>query len=70
MSETNGARRHVVIVGGGFAGLGCARRLANHDDGALVAVSELELATGPRGQRRTELNPVAASLPAPIRSSR
>ena len=28
MSETNGARRHVVIVGGGFAGIGCARRLA------------------------------------------
>jgi NADH:ubiquinone reductase (H+-translocating) len=25
-------RRHVVIVGGGFAGLGCARRLADHDD--------------------------------------
>jgi NADH dehydrogenase len=24
--------RHVVIVGGGFAGLGCARRLADHDD--------------------------------------
>ena len=24
--------RHVVIVGGGFAGLGCAQRLAKHDD--------------------------------------
>jgi NADH dehydrogenase len=24
-------RRHVVIVGGGFAGLGCAQRLAGHD---------------------------------------
>jgi NADH:ubiquinone reductase (H+-translocating) len=24
--------RHVVIVGGGFAGVGCARRLADHDD--------------------------------------
>jgi NADH dehydrogenase FAD-containing subunit len=24
--------RHVVIVGGGFAGLGCARRLAKRDD--------------------------------------
>ena len=24
--------RHVVIVGGGFAGLGCAQRLADHDD--------------------------------------
>ncbi len=30
MSATNG-RRHVVIVGGGFAGLGCAQRLAKHD---------------------------------------
>src|SRR3954464_7131847 len=27
---TNG-RAHVVIVGGGFAGVGCARRLARHD---------------------------------------
>jgi NADH:ubiquinone reductase (H+-translocating) len=25
-------KRRVVIVGGGFAGLGCARRLADHDD--------------------------------------
>jgi NADH:quinone reductase (non-electrogenic) len=25
------ARRHVVIVGGGFAGVGCARRLDGHD---------------------------------------
>jgi NADH:ubiquinone reductase (H+-translocating) len=30
MSATDG-RRHVVIVGGGFAGLGCAQRLAKHD---------------------------------------
>jgi NADH dehydrogenase len=27
-----GGHRHVVIVGGGFAGLGCAQRLADHDD--------------------------------------
>ena len=27
-----GEHRHVVIVGGGFAGLGCAQRLAEHDD--------------------------------------
>ena len=26
-----GEHRHVVIVGGGFAGLGCAQRLAEHD---------------------------------------
>src|SRR5262252_3851482 len=25
-------RAHVIIVGGGFAGLGCARTLAKHDD--------------------------------------
>ena len=31
MSATDG-RSHVVIVGGGFAGLGCAQRLADHDD--------------------------------------
>jgi NADH dehydrogenase len=31
MSPENG-RRHVVIVGGGFAGVGCARRLAGRDD--------------------------------------
>jgi NADH:ubiquinone reductase (H+-translocating) len=30
MSPTDG-RRHVVIVGGGFAGLGCAQELADHD---------------------------------------
>ncbi len=29
--HTNG-QRHVVIVGGGFAGVGCARRLAGRDD--------------------------------------
>jgi NADH dehydrogenase len=26
------AENHVVVVGGGFAGVGCARRLARHDD--------------------------------------
>jgi NADH dehydrogenase len=31
MSAPNG-RRHVVIVGAGMAGLGCARRLADHDE--------------------------------------
>ncbi|HXO08319.1 MAG TPA: FAD-dependent oxidoreductase, partial [Solirubrobacteraceae bacterium] len=30
--STTDLRRHVVIVGGGFAGLGCARRLADRGD--------------------------------------
>src|SRR3954453_4471358 len=29
--ELNG-QRHVLVVGGGFAGLGCARKLAGRDD--------------------------------------
>jgi NADH dehydrogenase len=30
--DTNTTKKHVVIVGGGFAGLGCARTLAKSDD--------------------------------------
>jgi len=30
--DTNTTKRHVVIVGGGFAGLGCARKLAKSGD--------------------------------------
>jgi NADH:ubiquinone reductase (H+-translocating) len=30
--------RHVIVVGGGFAGLGCARRLANHDDVQITLI--------------------------------
>jgi NADH:ubiquinone reductase (H+-translocating) len=37
MSATNG-RRHVVIVGGGFAGLGCAQRLAKHDQVRITLI--------------------------------
>jgi NADH:ubiquinone reductase (H+-translocating) len=37
MSPENG-RRHVVIVGGGFAGVGCARRLADRDDVRVTLV--------------------------------
>jgi NADH dehydrogenase len=33
-----GGRRHVVIVGGGFAGLGCAQRLAEHDDISVTLI--------------------------------
>jgi len=35
MASTTGTR-HVVIVGGGFAGLGCAQRLADHEDVAVT----------------------------------
>jgi len=37
MSEANGKRR-VVIVGGGFAGLGCAQRLAEHEDVGVTLI--------------------------------
>lgn len=30
--SVSGPRSHVVIVGGGFAGIACAKRLAEHDD--------------------------------------
>jgi NADH dehydrogenase len=32
MPHENGPPKHVVVVGGGFAGLGCARSLADHDE--------------------------------------
>jgi NADH dehydrogenase len=31
-------RRHVVIVGGGFAGLGCAQKLADYDETVVVTL--------------------------------
>ena len=31
-------RRHVIVVGGGFAGLGCARALADHHDTVRVTL--------------------------------
>ena len=31
-------KRHVVIVGGGFAGLGCAQRLADHEDVTVTLI--------------------------------
>ena len=31
-------KRHVVIVGGGFAGLGCAQRLAAHEDVTVTLI--------------------------------
>jgi NADH:ubiquinone reductase (H+-translocating) len=37
MTAASGTR-HVVIVGGGFAGLGCAQRLAAHDDVSITLI--------------------------------
>jgi NADH:ubiquinone reductase (H+-translocating) len=37
MSDGTG-KHHVVVVGGGFAGLGCARRLADHDDVTVTLI--------------------------------
>ena len=36
----NGAseQRHVIVVGGGFGGVGCARRLAGRDDVRVTLV--------------------------------
>jgi NADH dehydrogenase len=36
--ESANGQRHVVIVGGGFAGVGCARRLARHHDVRITLV--------------------------------
>jgi NADH dehydrogenase len=38
MSTAKTDRRHVVVIGGGFAGLGCARRLAEHDDVTVTLI--------------------------------
>src|SRR3954452_25519966 len=38
MDEHSNGRPHVVVVGGGFAGVGCARRLAGRDDVRVTLV--------------------------------
>src|SRR6516165_431194 len=35
---SDSGKHHVVIVGGGFAGLGCARQLADHDDVEITLI--------------------------------
>ena len=36
----NDPKKHVVIVGGGFAGLACARRLAKSDDVRVTLIDK------------------------------
>jgi NADH dehydrogenase len=38
MDEHSNGRPHVVVVGGGFAGVGCARRLAGRDDVGVTLI--------------------------------
>jgi NADH:ubiquinone reductase (H+-translocating) len=38
--ETANGRRHVVIVGGGFAGVGCARKLAGRGDVRVTLIDQ------------------------------
>jgi NADH dehydrogenase len=38
--DTNTTKQHVVIVGGGFAGLGCARKLAKSDDVRVTLIDK------------------------------
>jgi NADH:ubiquinone reductase (H+-translocating) len=38
MEEHSNGRPHVVVVGGGFAGVGCARRLAGRDDVSVTLI--------------------------------
>jgi NADH dehydrogenase len=38
MDEHRNGRLHVVVVGGGFAGVGCARRLAGRDDVSVTLI--------------------------------
>jgi NADH:ubiquinone reductase (H+-translocating) len=38
--DTNKTKAHVVIVGGGFAGLGCARKLAKSDDVRITLIDK------------------------------
>ncbi len=38
--NTDSKRKHVVIVGGGFAGLGCARKLAKNDEVQVTLIDK------------------------------
>jgi NADH:quinone reductase (non-electrogenic) len=38
--ETTKPRTHVVIIGAGFAGLACARKLARHDDVRVTLIDK------------------------------
>ena len=53
-------RHHVVIVGGGFAGLGCAQQLADEDDVRVTRIDKNNY-----HQFQALLYQVATSLLAP-----
>src|SRR5262245_50611636 len=40
VAETKKPKTHVVIVGGGFAGLACARKLAKSDDVRVTLIDK------------------------------
>jgi NADH dehydrogenase FAD-containing subunit len=43
MGEENREVQHVVIVGGGFAGLNCAKKLAKHPESQIYSVCPIEV---------------------------
>jgi NADH dehydrogenase len=60
MSATVEPKKHIVVIGGGFAGLNCARRFAKHD-GVRVTLIDRHNYT----QFQPLLYQVAAGLLAP-----
>jgi NADH dehydrogenase len=59
MNDKNGPK-HVVIVGGGFAGLGCARKLASRNEVRVTLIDKNNY-----HQFQPLLSQVATSLLAP-----
>src|SRR5689334_11899813 len=38
MPDTAGRKHHVIVIGGGFAGIGCAKRLAGREDVRVTVI--------------------------------